>query len=532
MASIALMGLLTGFAKGAAARIEKEKEENEALIQSRLKMAAINKKKREAEIEARKTALTERYSALTPFLDGSEAEEEKLALLSNDAITKDFVDRRSRGEVVDLKQYLVMNKEKVPQNFTSVQQYIDTLSAAPQPVAPEQMQAALGDTRGFLGARTGVSAGRAEKIAGALGAGSAAELLAYERMEPVSAEPLMDVARINVELFPSSPKSLDDQIERQASVVSSTADRFGEDSEQTKEAVIRLNTLRQRKDVLDPDQQTFANRLDRLKTTALFDEDPAKREQAKKLLADAARLGKEGEGRKLPSAMSMNNLLKDAASKAVSSEFGQLIGSGIVIGTATDEGGNTFNTYRYVGGNPQEQARIEATARKAMKNVVDTWLDLDGNPLSEDIATALAVNGILRKDGKFQWDVAMPPAEQKAPPTRTSATASQPANTTGRLAILQQELAEEQSNLSKTQDPTAKRRIEDNISALNREIATVSRSSGGLGARPQPAPAAAQPARASVNIAEARRNAQAAIAQGADAAAVRKRFKEMTGQDF
>ena len=60
------------------------------------------------------------------------------------------------------------------------------------------MQAALGDTRGFLGARTGVSAGRAEKIAGALGAGSAAELFAYEHMEPVSAEPLMDVARINV----------------------------------------------------------------------------------------------------------------------------------------------------------------------------------------------------------------------------------------------------------------------------------------------------------------------------------------------
>ena len=233
MASIALMGLLTGFAKGASARIEKEREDNEALIQSRLKMAAINKQKRQAEIEARKTALTERYSALTPFLDGSEAEEEKLALLSNDAITKDFVDRRSRGEVVDLKQYLVMNKEKVPQNFTSVQQYIDTLSAAPQPVDPEQMQAALGDTRGFLGARTGVSAGRAEKIAGALGAGSAAELLAYERMEPVSAEPLMDVAKINVEMFPQAPKSLDDQIERQTSVVSSVADKFGEDSEQT-----------------------------------------------------------------------------------------------------------------------------------------------------------------------------------------------------------------------------------------------------------------------------------------------------------
>lgn len=225
MASIALMGLLTGFAKGASARIEKEREDNEALIQSRLKMAAINKQKRQAEIEARKTALTERYSALTPFLDGSEAEEEKLALLSNDAITKDFVDRRSRGEVVDLKQYLVMNKEKVPQNFTSVQQYIDTLSAAPQPVAPEQMQAALGDTRGFLGARTGVSAGRAEKIAGALGAGSAAELLAYERMEPVSAEPLMDVARINMKKFEPVYKTLEEKAQRILVMLTQTEDK-------------------------------------------------------------------------------------------------------------------------------------------------------------------------------------------------------------------------------------------------------------------------------------------------------------------
>lgn len=244
MASIALMGLLTGFAKGAAARIEKEKEENEALIQSRLKMAAINKKKREAEIEARKTALTERYSALTPFLDGSEAEEEKLALLSNDAITKDFVDRRSRGEVVDLKQYLVMNKEKVPQNFTSVQQYIDTLSAAPQPVAPEQMQAALGDTRGFLGARTGVSAGRAEKIAGALGAGSAAELLAYERMGPVSAEPLMDMAaRINTREFGPIYKTLEEKAQRLLVMIGEAKNedikaRLQGQLEQTQEAIL------------------------------------------------------------------------------------------------------------------------------------------------------------------------------------------------------------------------------------------------------------------------------------------------------
>lgn len=241
--SIALLGLLGGFAKGASERIEKEREDNEELIKSRLKSAAINKKKREAEMEARKTVLTERLSSFSPFLDGSETEEEKLALLSNDALAKDFAERRSSGEVVDLKKYLVMNKEKIPKAFTSVQQYIDTLSAAPQPVAPEQMEAALGDTRGFLGARTGVRAGRAEKIAGALGAGTAAELLAYERMEPVSAEPLMGVARINTQEFGPIYKTLEEKAQRLLVMIGEaknedTKDRLQKQLEQTQEAIL------------------------------------------------------------------------------------------------------------------------------------------------------------------------------------------------------------------------------------------------------------------------------------------------------
>lgn len=480
--SIALLGLLGGFAKGASERIEKEREDNEELIKTRLKMAALNKDKRDKELDARRTALEERLALVSPYFettgDLEQDEKLKLGLISSPEIAKQFAER-AQSERVDPTKFLVLNDKLIPAGFTSVKEYIASLTQKPAAATEEQMKAAF-DQEGFLGAKTGVGMKKAEKIAGALGAGSAAELLAYEKTEPL-ADPLLEMAKVNVTLFPRAPKTLDEQTTQQASVVSAIIDQFGEESAQAKEAVTRWNTLLQRKRVLDPEQQTYSAMLDALKKTALTSEDPDERDKAKKMLEEAARLGKAGEGRKLPSAMSMNNLLKDAASKAVSSEFGQLIGSGIVIGTATDEGGNTFNTYRYVGGNPQEQARIEATARKAMKNVVDTWLDLDGNPLSEDIATALAVNGILRdKDGRFQWAVPTPPPVVTQTPTRTE----QP--------------------------------------------------SQGLAARPQPATAAqpAQPARASVNIAEARRNAQAAIAQGADAAAVRKRFKEMTGQDF
>lgn len=215
MASIALMGLLTGFAKGAAERIEKEQEENEELIRTRLKLAAVAKQKRETETTARKTALTERYSTISPFLDGSESETEKLALISNEAIAKDFVERKSRGESVDLGSYLVTNKDKIPTNFESVQKYIDTISAAPAPVAPDQMQAAFGEERGFLGARTGVSPGRAERIARTLGSGAtAAELLAYEKTAPVAGEPLMDYARFGTIAAEESFKTLESKAQK------------------------------------------------------------------------------------------------------------------------------------------------------------------------------------------------------------------------------------------------------------------------------------------------------------------------------
>lgn len=215
MASIALMGLLTGFAKGAAERVEKEQEENEELIRTRLKLAAVAKQKRETETTARKTALTERYSTISPFLDGSESETEKLALISNEAIAKDFVERKSRGESVDLGSYLVINKDKIPTNFESVQKYIDTISAAPAPVAPDQMQAAFGEERGFLGARTGVSPGRAERIARTLGSGAtAAELLAYEKTAPVAGEPLMDYARFGTIAAEESFKTLESKAQK------------------------------------------------------------------------------------------------------------------------------------------------------------------------------------------------------------------------------------------------------------------------------------------------------------------------------
>lgn len=212
--SIALTGLLTGFAKGAKERIEKEREENEALIESRLKLANTNKLKREKERDAQKALLNQRYDLVSGYLPADATEEQKLALISNETVAKEFAAMRTKGEEVDLNKFLVINKDKIPQGFTSVRQYIDTIAAAPTALSQEQMQQAFGETRGFLGARTGVSAGRAEKLAQQYGA-PAAELLAYEQPQQLPQMP--EVARMNVEMLKEvekEPKSQEEMLKR------------------------------------------------------------------------------------------------------------------------------------------------------------------------------------------------------------------------------------------------------------------------------------------------------------------------------
>lgn len=215
MGAIALTGLLTGLALGGAERRKKEREENEELITTRLKIAAVNKQKRDVETSARKKELMDRYITISPYLDGSESEEQKLALLSNDVFAKGFVEKKSAGEVVDLDAYIQRNQDKLPKNFSTVQKYIDSISTTLEPVAPEQMQAALGEQRGFMGARTGVSPGRAERIARTMGSGaSAAELLAYEQPATSAGDPLMGYARFGTITAEESFKTLESKAQK------------------------------------------------------------------------------------------------------------------------------------------------------------------------------------------------------------------------------------------------------------------------------------------------------------------------------
>lgn len=490
MASIALMGLLTGFAKGAAQRVEKEREENEELIKTRLKMAAVTKQKRDAEAAARRTALTERYSTISPYLDGSESEEQKLALISNEAIAKDFAERKSRGDPVNLQDYIVTNKEKIPTGFTSVQQYIDSISAAPAPIATEQMQSAFGSQRGFLGARTGVSAGRAEKIASSLGSGAtAAQLLAYENAPAVSEEPLMDVARINAELYPKNIKKPEDQLEHLQGKVVQFTRQFGEDDPRTTKALEELATTESAIRTLTPTQRSWSKRRNEL-VAIVASPDTTVPEKDK---AEVEIMRGDGIDKNMLSPGDLFKFAQTAGTNAVARKYGSLVGKDIAV-TANADGSSS---YTYIGDPGADVKKdIDAVYASAVRSVAGRFVDpMTRAPISD--AYKAAIDSLLSGIGTAPANPVTPPTAATAPATRVTpaAPAAAPAATRSAAPAAPPQAA------SATATPPR-----------------------GLGARTD---VAVPP-----NIVKLREEAQDAIARGADPAAVRQRFKRETGRDL
>jgi hypothetical protein len=471
MASIALMGLLTGFAKGASERIEKEREENEELITTRLKLAAVNKQKREAEVAAKKTALTERFSSISPYLTGQESEEEKLALISNEAITKDFIDRRGKGETLDLNSYLVTKKDKIPKNFESVQKYIDTISAAPAAVSPEQMSAALGQDRGFFSA--GVRQGRAEKIARTVGGGaSAAELLAYEGVGPSTTEPLMEIARINAELYPKDVKKPEEQLQHIQGKVIQFSRQFGEDDDRTKRAREELAATEAAIDTLTEEQRNWSKRRNTLVAIIASPDTTV----AAKNKAEVELFRGDGVDKNMLSPSDLYKFAQTAGTNAVSRKYGNLLDKSIAV-TANPDGSSS---YKYIG-DPGEDIKkeIDKAYANAVRSAASRYVDpVTGRYINDAYKTA--IDSLLAGIGTAP-----------ASPVPSPNAAAQPAT---------------------------------RVAAPDAPSSSPPPAASGLGSRTYPP--------IPPNIALERENAQKAIAEGKDPEAVKKRFKERTGRDF
>jgi len=417
MSSLAVMGFLSGFAKTSAERIEKEREENEAFIESRLKAAATNKLVRDKEVEAQKALLKGRLSTVESISPNA-TYEQKLALVSSEDIYDAFKKRSvDEGVALDLNTFLTINKDKVPKNYTSVQQYIDSISAKPAPVGEEQMKA-LTEGEGFLGARVGPSRGAIEKRAQKYG-GTASELLAYEQrteMPKLEGFASMDVKQLR-DLKPEKLESLEDMVNKADTAYAKAATEFGPQSPQAIAAKTSSSTLRTYQEELDPTKANWASTVGSLKSTML-NGTPEEKEAARKKYEEVLALEKMGkkegeEGGKIPTANTLSTLLSRTGVKAVVDKFGGEVGKDLIIDTAQD--GST--SFRYIGNKPDLRTKVLEEANRAVLRTVQPYLDPDNKPLNRDVQVALLSQGFsFGRNG----EVVMP---TEAAPTAAASTA-------------------------------------------------------------------------------------------------------------
>jgi hypothetical protein len=407
MAAIALAALASGFLTGAAKRVTREREESEELIQNRLKMAVLNKKASDEKRAARRDELQQRLEMVSPFFqstgDPEMDEKLKLGLISSSLIAKQFAEQ-AQNEVVDPEKFLRLQVDKIPKNFTSVKDFIASAGEASEPVAPDQMQGMLSRT-GFLGADVGVSPERADRLARSLGAGSAAELLSYDSREPVDTTSLMELATINVDLYPAklkTPKEKAEHIKSKIIQYELTGNKKEADN-----AKIELGRLEAVLATMTPEEASWSERRNKLLSVVASDRSTPE--------AKARALAEIRRGDAVGAPLSPDLLLKTATlagTSALNNVYGPLIGNGITLLTAAD--GST--SFQIIPGTEaqQKQADIRKTyedgVRSVLRLVVDPVTQLP-NPSYEAVFRAFAMG--------FKPPAAPPAPDKDTPPKQT-----------------------------------------------------------------------------------------------------------------
>ena len=205
----ALMGLITGFAKGTSDRITEERADEKSQLSNRFKMAAINKKQRDIEDQAKKEKAEERNDQINTFYAGASLAQ-RLAMMSNETMfnlaieNKEALSGEANKEKLD--KFIVVNEDKIPKNWKTVQDYIASLKSAPQAAATMQDE----QTREVFGFRVTPNQAEMDGIASQFGS-TAAELQAYENMPAASSSPVL--GSVNLDVL-KTPEKLGDRIEK------------------------------------------------------------------------------------------------------------------------------------------------------------------------------------------------------------------------------------------------------------------------------------------------------------------------------
>jgi hypothetical protein len=425
---LALLGALAGFAQGLGSRVEKEREENEELLKTRLQLAAVNKKKREEEVKAVREELSGRYSEVMPWLEPTTDEAVKLALISNPEIAKQFAQRRRDGETIDAATFVREKadeiRKKAPKGFETVRKYIDSFGVAPTPMTEEQMQQAFGQKEGFMGFNVGTKPGRAEKIASGLGVGSARELLAYENMQPLQKEPLADLATINTELFPVVDKDPKDTLNRMASTYAQAVRIHGEGTKPAEDAKNNYIAFESALQSLSSDGADWKKEENKLRSTIANPNTPAQEKEA-------ARTRLAAGNANIPN--STNEIIKtfkDAAANALNKAYPGSKGLSITM----QDG---MLSYQYLTTSDAQLKAYKDVEKRAIMAAAraNGYINARGEPLSESVSGALAavLNPSIEVGSGAVVDAS--PSKQPAPSNVPAAAAAAQSSVPARPAF-------------------------------------------------------------------------------------------------
>ena len=150
----AWLSFFGGYAQGANEQIDEQRKREDQYIQDRMKMAAATRLEKQKEAEKQRKALEEAdvtLSALPGYAAANPAQ--KIALLASPTIRKQYIDRSSAGENVNLDELMTVDP-KLAEKYPTVKDYIDQFQAKPKAVDQQTMEAFNAPRQAF-GARVG-----------------------------------------------------------------------------------------------------------------------------------------------------------------------------------------------------------------------------------------------------------------------------------------------------------------------------------------------------------------------------------------
>ena len=374
--AINLTGFISGYAKGATKRIDDEREKEETALANRFKLAAVNKMTREKEANELKGLYAERiknFNAAYP----EAAEEEVLAAVSTETSYNTLMDAHKSGSPLNLKEHLVLNKDSIPEGFTTARSYLDKV------LTPQVTRGSASDqTRYVMGADVSPSEKARARAASQYGA-SADELEAYAQ----SSGAVADLPSFGSVVAVKKKKTIEERMKEASMSYADAVDAHGKDSDQALSAKNAYDGLQIIKDTLDPDKADWASTVSTLKMTMLNGETPEIRAAAGKeydrVLAIEAKGKKEDSG--VPTVSILARLFSSTASRALNEKFGSEQSKDLIIETLPDGSG----TYKYIGQDSAKRKEVNDYARSVIEKMVQPYLDKNGVPINTDVATAL-----------------------------------------------------------------------------------------------------------------------------------------------